>query len=70
VKRTPKNSATPLTEQACLQIMGIEKGEEIQAKGMHNIFIKTKQKFSQIFGKMLIQAKRHDQNRNTPWHIS
>jgi hypothetical protein len=38
VKGISKNSATPSKDQTCES--GIEEGEEVQAKGIHNIFNK------------------------------
>jgi hypothetical protein len=60
-----------------LRIMGIEEGEEVQAKGMHNIFNKIIiEKFPKLEKSMPIQVQeasrtpnRPDQNRTTPWHI-
>jgi hypothetical protein len=39
VKGICKNSGTP--SKPNLRVMGIEEGEEVQAKGIHNIFNKT-----------------------------
>jgi hypothetical protein len=47
-----------------LQIMGIEK-EEVHGKGICNIFNKIK---TENFPN-LKAPNRHDQNRNSPWHI-
>jgi hypothetical protein len=60
-----------------LRIMGIEEGEEVQAKGMHNIFNKiTTENFPNLEKSMPIQMQeasrtpnRPDQNRSNPWHI-
>jgi hypothetical protein len=60
-----------------LRIMGIEEGEEVQAKGMHNIFNKIiTENFPNLKKSMPIQVQeasrtpnRPDQNRTTPWHI-
>jgi hypothetical protein len=57
--------------------MGIEEGEEVQAKGMHNIFNKIVTENFPNRGKSIpIQTQeasrtqnRPDQNRSTPWHI-
>jgi hypothetical protein len=57
--------------------MGIEEGEEVQAKGMHNIFMKRMtENFLNLEKTMLIQIQeasrtlnRPDQNRTTPQHI-
>jgi hypothetical protein len=56
--------------------MGIEEGEEIQAKGIHNIFNKITQNSPNLEKPMLIQGQeacripnRPDQNRTTPRHI-
>jgi hypothetical protein len=59
-----------------LQIMGIE-GEEVQAKGIHNIWNKIiAESFLNLEKEMAIQVQeasrtpnRHDQNRTSPWHI-
>jgi hypothetical protein len=59
-----------------LRIMGIE-GEEVQAKGMHNIFNKIiTENFPNLEKTMPIQVQeacrtpnRPDQNRSTPRHI-
>jgi chromosome segregation ATPase len=60
-----------------LRIMGIEEGEEVQAKGMHNIFKKIiTENFPNLEKAMPIQVQqasrpsnRPDQNRTTPQHI-
>jgi hypothetical protein len=60
-----------------LRIMGIEEGEQVQAKGMCNIFNKTiTENFSNPEKSMPIQVQeasktpnRPDQNRTTTWHI-
>jgi hypothetical protein len=57
--------------------MGIEEGEEVQAKGMHNIFNKIiTENFPNLEKSIPIQMQetsrtpnRPDQNRSTPWHI-
>jgi chromosome segregation ATPase len=57
-----------------LRIMGIEEGEELQAKGMHNIFNKRiTENFTNLYKTMPIQVQvdsrtqnRPDQNRTTP----
>jgi hypothetical protein len=57
-----------------LRIMGIEEGEEVQEKGMHNIFNKTiTENFLNLEKTMPIQVQeafrtlnRPDQNRTTP----
>jgi hypothetical protein len=57
--------------------MGIEEGEEVQAKGMHNIFNKIiAENFPNLEKTMPIQVQeasrtlnRLDQNRITPLHI-
>jgi hypothetical protein len=57
-----------------LRIMGIEEGEEVQAKGMHNIFNKIiTENFPNLEKTMPIQLQegsrtlnRPDQNRTTP----
>uniref|UniRef100_A0A8C0XVT9 LINE-1 type transposase domain-containing protein 1 n=1 Tax=Castor canadensis TaxID=51338 RepID=A0A8C0XVT9_CASCN len=60
-----------------LRIMGIEEGEEVQEKGMRNIFNKIiTENFPNLKKTMPIQvqetfrtANRPDQNRTTPQHI-
>jgi hypothetical protein len=60
-----------------LRIMGIEEGEEVQAKGMHNIFNKKfTENFPNVEKSTPIQMQeasrtpnRTDQNRTTPCHI-
>jgi hypothetical protein len=60
-----------------LRIMGIEEGEEVQAKGMCNMFNKIiTENFPNLEKTMLIQIleasrtpNRPDQNRTTPQHI-
>jgi hypothetical protein len=60
-----------------LRIMGIEEGEEVQAKGMCNIFNKIiTENFPNLEKTMPIQVQettrtpnRLDQNRTTPRHI-
>jgi hypothetical protein len=57
--------------------MGIEEGEEVQARGIHNIFNKKiTENFPNLEKLMLIQIQeasrtpnRFDQNRATPGHI-
>jgi hypothetical protein len=55
-----------------LRIMGIEEGEQVQAKGMCNIFSKIKENFPNLEKSMSIQVQeartlnRPDQNRTTP----
>jgi hypothetical protein len=60
-----------------LRIMGIEEGEEVQAKGICNIFNNIiTENFPNLVKVMPIQVQeasrtpnRLDQNRITPWHI-
>jgi hypothetical protein len=60
-----------------LRIMGIEEVEEVQTKGMHNIFnIIITENFPNLEKSMPIQVQevsrtpnRLDQNTTTPWHI-
>jgi hypothetical protein len=60
-----------------LRIMGIEEGEEVQAKGTHNIFNKIiTENFPNLEKIMSIQVQegsrtpnRLDQNRTTPRHV-
>jgi hypothetical protein len=57
--------------------MGIEEGEEVQAKGMHNNFNKIiTENFPNLEKSIPIQMQersrtpnRPEQNRTTPWHI-
>jgi hypothetical protein len=68
---------TDSTKRQNLRIMGIEEGEEVQAKGMHNIFNKiTTENFPNLEKSMPIQVheasrtpNRPDQNRTTPQRI-
>jgi hypothetical protein len=58
-----------------LRIMGIEEGEEVQTKGICNIFNKiTTENFRNLEKTIPIQvqeaSKRLDQNRTTPRHIT
>jgi hypothetical protein len=60
-----------------MRIMGIEEGEQVQAKGIHNIFNKLiTENFPNLEKAMPIQVQeaswtpnRLDQNRTTPRHI-
>jgi vancomycin resistance protein YoaR len=60
-----------------LRIMGIEEGEEVQAKGVPNIDNKIiTENFPNLEKSMPIQVQeasrisnRPDQNRTTPWHV-
>jgi hypothetical protein len=57
--------------------MGTEEGEEVQAKGIQNIFHKiTTENFPNLEKVLSIQVQeasrtpnRLDQNRTSPWHI-
>jgi hypothetical protein len=57
--------------------MGIEEGEEVQVKGIHNIFNKIiKENFPKLEKSIPIQKQeasrtpnKQNQNRTTPWHI-
>jgi hypothetical protein len=57
--------------------MGIEEGEEMQAKGIYNIFNKTmKENFLNLKKVLLVHIQessstpnRLDQNTTYPWHI-
>jgi hypothetical protein len=56
--------------------MGIEEGEEVQAKGMRNIFNKITENFPNLEKSIPIQMQeasrtpnRPDQNRSTPRRI-
>jgi hypothetical protein len=68
---------TDSIKRPTLRIMGIEEGEEVQAKGMCNIFNKIiTENFPNLEKTMPIQEqeasktpKRPDQNRTTPQHI-
>jgi hypothetical protein len=60
-----------------LRIIGIEEGEEVQAKGMHNIFNKIitenfpnlEKSISTEIQEPFRTSNRPDQNRTTPQHI-
>jgi hypothetical protein len=60
-----------------LRLMGIEEGEEVQAKGIHNIFIKIiTENFTNLKKALHIRVQkssrtpnRLDQNRTSPQHI-
>jgi hypothetical protein len=70
---------TDSIKRPSLRIMGIEEGEEVQAKRMHNIFNKIIMKISQIERNLCpYRCKRTEdsrtpnrpyKNRTTPWHI-
>jgi hypothetical protein len=68
---------TDSIESPSLRIMGIEEGEEVQAKGTHNIFNKIiTENFPNLEKTIPIQVQeasrtpnRLDQNRTTPQHI-
>jgi hypothetical protein len=64
---------TDSIKRSNLRIMGIEEGEEVQAKGMCNIFNKIiTENFPNLEKSMPIQVQtpnRPDQNRTTPRHI-
>jgi hypothetical protein len=68
---------TDSIERPNLRIMGIEEGEEVQAKGISNIFNKIiTENFSNLEKTMPIQVQeasrtpnRLDQNRTVPGHI-
>jgi hypothetical protein len=56
--------------------MGIKEGEEVQAKGIHDIFNKITENIPNLKNVLPIQVqeasrtpKRLDQNRTSPWHI-
>jgi hypothetical protein len=56
-----------------LRIMGIEEGEEAEAKGIHNIFNKITENFPNLEKAMPIQVQeasrtpnRHEKSRTTP----
>jgi septal ring factor EnvC (AmiA/AmiB activator) len=69
---------TDSIKRSNLRIMGIEEGEGVQAKVMHNIFNKTiTGNFPNLEKSIPIQMQeasrtpnRPDQNRSTPWHIT
>jgi hypothetical protein len=73
VKRKCKNSLTPSKDHT-LRIMGIEEGQQVQAKGMCNIFNKIiAENFPNLEKTMPIQVheasrtpNRPDQNRTAP----
>jgi hypothetical protein len=48
--------------------MGIEEGEEVRAKGMHNIFNKIITNLKKVFTIQVQKASRTP-NRTSPWHI-
>jgi chromosome segregation ATPase len=60
-----------------LRIMGLKEGEEVQAKGIHNIFNKIiTEKFPNLKKVLPVQVQEVsripnslDQTRNSPWHI-
>jgi hypothetical protein len=60
-----------------LRIMGIKEGEDVQPKGIHNIFNKIiKENVPNLKKVLPIQVQevsrtpnRHDQNRTSPQHI-
>jgi hypothetical protein len=60
-----------------LRIMGIKEGEEVQAKGIHNIFNKIiAENFPNLKKELPIQVQeasripnRLVQNRTCPWHV-
>jgi predicted nuclease with TOPRIM domain len=68
---------TDFIKRPNLRIMGIEEGEEVQAKGMHNIFNKIiTENFPNLEKSIPIEMQeasrtpnRPDQNRSTPQHI-
>jgi ribosomal protein L39E len=67
---------TDCNKRPNLRIMGIEEGEEVQAKGMCNIFNKIITKFpksreiySHTDARGLQNTKQTRQNRSTPQHI-
>jgi hypothetical protein len=52
-----------------LQIMGIEEGEEVQVKGIHNIFNKIKaENFPSLKKEMSIQVQESNKTPNRPLH--
>jgi hypothetical protein len=69
-----KQELTDSIKRPNLRIMGIEEGEEVQAKGIHNMFNKiVTENFPNLEKTMLIQVQeaprtpdRLDQNRTTP----
>jgi hypothetical protein len=72
-----KQELTDSIKRPNLRIIGIEEGEEVQAKGMHNIFNKIiTENFPNLEKSIPIQMQevsrtpnRPDQNRSTPQHI-
>jgi hypothetical protein len=49
-----------------MRIMGIEEGEEVQAKGMHNIFNKIiTENFPNVEKTMPIQVQEHSNTEQT-----
>jgi hypothetical protein len=65
VKGISKNSPKPSKDQT--ENHGIEEGEEVQAKGIYNIFNKIiTENFPNLEKTMPIQVQTLDQNRTTP----
>jgi hypothetical protein len=72
-----KQELTDSIKRPNLRIMGFEEGEEVQAKGMHNIFNKIKTEkvpnLEKSIPKQMQEASRTpnrpDQSRSTPQHI-
>jgi hypothetical protein len=65
VNGTCKTSGTPLKDQTC--ILGIEKGEEVQATGLENIFDKLiAEKFTNVEKEMIIQVQEVFRTTNRP----
>jgi chromosome segregation ATPase len=72
---TKMQELTDSIKRPKLTIMGIEEGEEVQSKGMHNIFSKIITENFPNLEKSIptcargLQNTRPDQNRSTPRHI-
>jgi hypothetical protein len=68
---------TDSTKRPNLRIMGIEEGEEVQAKGMHNVlniiitenFLNQEKSIPVQMQEAFRTPNRPDQNRITSWHI-
>jgi hypothetical protein len=65
--KTCKRNIQELTDsikRPSLRIMGIEKGEEVQTKGMHNIFNKIIENFPNLEKTMPIQVEEASRTPN------
>jgi archaeosine-15-forming tRNA-guanine transglycosylase len=67
--KTGEKKMQELTKRPNLRIMGIEEGKEVQAKGMHNIFIKIiTENFPNLEKTMPIQVQEASRTPNRPDH--